>query len=372
MNKFFSDLNDEDFFSNKLTHIYLHNKITIKTINKLIEDVRNANNITNPKPILIHIACSGGSFVDGLRLLSVFKISKLPIATIIDNYSFSAATFLSVNSPYRIMTQQSFCLLHEYSVKGFINKKKKEIDYYLNSLDIYYNSVINMYLKKTKLKKSELIELLQHDYYLSYDFCYSKGIVDRVIFANTKTNTKMKIKPKIDINSILINSKNTQILFKCFCSFEEIDNTISNCNINNICLLYPIYNDCKKKTIKTSLDQDIYNIMNNYALIPRVQALQSALKIAIIDSPITLDKLLPLLYADKIFIYNYSYIICDYNYNDVYNKNINLIFNIMKSILKNKTKMKQSTINEINDKYFNISPKQAKEWGLCTDIIYTF
>ena len=47
------------------------------------------------------------------------------------------------------MTCYSYCLLHEYSVKGFINKKRKDIDNYLNSLDIYYHSVINMYLKKT-------------------------------------------------------------------------------------------------------------------------------------------------------------------------------------------------------------------------------
>ena len=124
MDNFFSNLTDTDFYSNKLYHIYFNSYIEDKTIDELIIKIKEANNIDNPKPILIHISSTGGKVVDGIRLLTIFKLSKVPIATMIDNYSCSAATFLSINSPYRVMNKYGYCLLHEYSINGMLNEKR--------------------------------------------------------------------------------------------------------------------------------------------------------------------------------------------------------------------------------------------------------
>ena len=62
MKNYFETLNDNDFFSNKLTHIYFNGNVDEKNVDNLINDIKNANKITeengviiNPKPILIHI-----------------------------------------------------------------------------------------------------------------------------------------------------------------------------------------------------------------------------------------------------------------------------------------------------------------------------
>jgi hypothetical protein len=62
MTEFFKNLTDNDFLSDKLTHIYFNDIVDDKSVNKLIEDIRNANKnieqngvIIKPKPILIHI-----------------------------------------------------------------------------------------------------------------------------------------------------------------------------------------------------------------------------------------------------------------------------------------------------------------------------
>jgi len=139
MDNYFSTLSDKDFYSDKLTHIYFNSKVEDKSIDELISNIKTAT-----KPILIHICSFGGNLTDGVRLLTVFKMSKVPIATIIDNYSCSAATFLSISSPYRVMNKYGFCLLHEYSISGFINKRR---DYFVNSLkeiDRYFNVIIDM------------------------------------------------------------------------------------------------------------------------------------------------------------------------------------------------------------------------------------
>ena len=81
MTDFFKNLNDNDFFSDKLTHIYFNGYVNDKSVDELIENIREASKIKeekgvviNPKPILIHINSNGGLVYDGLRFLSVFKI----------------------------------------------------------------------------------------------------------------------------------------------------------------------------------------------------------------------------------------------------------------------------------------------------------
>ena len=191
MTEFFKNLTDNDFLSDKLTHIYFNDIVDDKSVNKLIEDIRNANKnieqngvIIKPKPILIHINSKGGSVYDGMRFLSIFNISSVPIATMIDNYSFSAATFLSIHSPYRVMTKYSLCLLHYYSVTFYNKIKRERLFTELTELENYFSKIIDMYLKNTKIKKEELHDLLQHDLFINYKFCLEKGIVDRVIDFN--------------------------------------------------------------------------------------------------------------------------------------------------------------------------------------------
>lgn len=370
---FFSKLSDKDFYSDKLTHIYFNSKVEDKTIDQLINKIKDANSILNPKPILIHICSFGGSLIDGLRFLTIFKSSKVPIATIIDNYSCSAATFLSINSPYRIMNKYSYCLLHEYSINGNINTKR---DYFINKLktiEEYFNVIIDMYLKKTKFSKNELIELLQHNILLDYNFCLKKGIVDRVI--NISSNS-IKLS-NININDLLIDKNTNHLSITCDFNTSNIDLSIiksNNSNKKNPYLIHPNHNECDKNNINILSDRNILKVFN---IIPRIINIKS-LKIGIIDTPITIDNLLPLLFTNKIYMYKHTFIICNFIYFlntnnnlliDDNNKNIKTLMNIIKKILKNKTKMKISDINLINKKFMIINSTQAKKLGLCHEII---
>ena len=79
-------------------------------------------------------------------------------------------------------------------------------------------------------------------------------------------------------------------------------------------------------------------------------------------------------------MYNHSFIICNLLYfnhhinniliEDTF-KNYNTIFNQIKTILKQKTKMSLNEISNINKKYIIINPKEAIKLGLCHEIIYS-
>ena len=394
MTEYFNKLSDNDFFSDKLTHIYFNGKVEDKSVDKLIDDIREANKTKEdkgiqiiPKPILIHINSVGGSLYDGMRFLSVFKISSVPIATIIDNYSFSAATFLSIHSPYRVMTKNSFCLLHNYSYSGIIRLNREKLFSKLNEFETYFSNIIDMYLKKTNFKKEELNELLQHDLYLNYKYCLEKKIVDRII--DFEIPSKKKI--KMDIYDIIKDDKTINLnLLPCSNDNISLDKIIrkNNENSSNMFLIYPIHNVCDEDTLtkiykinpeKNSNDENMIDIFHALNLTNKIKAI-NGIKIAIIDVPISIDNILPLLYTNKIYIYNHSFIICNLLYfnhpvnniliEDTF-KNYNTIFNQIKTILKQKTKMTLKEISNINKKYVIIKPEEAVKLGLCHEIIYS-
>lgn len=399
MTDFFKNLNDNDFFSNKLTHIYFNSDVNDDSLDKLTDEIINANKTMNekgkkikPKPILIHINSLGGSVFHGLRFLSIFKLSSVPIATIIDNYSFSSATILSIKSPYRIMTKNSFCLLHHYSfnIPNFIKKFENLSN--IKQIELNWSNIIDMYLENTKFKKEELEEILQHDLLLNYKYCLEKGIVDRVI-----DYKHPEILIKDNINKILKNEKSIKIhLLPCSNNINNLDLIIRKNNelSKQIYIIYPRYDVCKEEYLKKDYiirnggnkelgQQLIHNSFTNiyyiFNLINRIKAIKNK-KIAIIDVPISIDELLPLLYTNKIYIYNHSHIVCNLLYfkNTNFNillddmlKNYITIFNNIKTILKQKTKMSLQEISDINKKYIIIHPKDAIKLGLCHEIIYS-
>ena len=378
----FKSMSDRDFFSNKLTHIYFNEEVCNKSIEKLIEKIEIANNevktasgaILNPKPILIHIASKGGDLDEGMALLSVFEFNKVPIATIIDNYACSAATFLSINSPYRLINNFGFCLIHEYSIEYYaknpIRYRKRELHNTIQESDAVFDNIINMYEKRTKMKRSEIVELVQHDLLLDANFCLKKGLVDRIIKIENKNKENLDIKK--DIYEIIKNPHNN-IKISCNNSIEDLDKILFQYNLTPV-IIYPRNSHCEDSKEHNKKIQD--NIFDTLNMIPRILRLKQP-TYAIINSPISIDDLLPMLYCDHIFIFDYAHIVNNILYfNTKYSlliddniKNTELIFNIITQILKEKTKMDDKTIKDIKNKFSLFNAEKCLKLGLCHSVI---
>ena len=377
----FQNMSDADFFSNKLNHIYFNKYVSDDSVNELIASIKEAHEdittisgaVLKPKPILIHISSYGGSLEAGMRLLSIFATSSIPIATIIDNYSCSAATFLSINSPYRLINNYGFCLIHGYTVS--INTRKKERDFkdLFKQYDTYFAKIIEMYLNRTKFKDDELKELLQHDLLLDANFCLEKGIVDRII--TMKKQTK-QLNKNIDILEILNNNNNT-IYISCNNSIKELDKILFQENLAPI-ILKAKQEICKEDKSGKKSDDDtlVTTFFETLNFIPRILHIKTPIY-AIIDGPISIDDLLPMLYCDHIYMFDYAFIIGNIlNFYDKTSlllsdniKNTELLFNIIDTILKENTKMTQQNIDDIKNKFTIINAKDCKKMGLCNTII---
>ena len=374
----FEKMSDSDFFSNKLTHIYFNKNVTECAVNELIASIKEAHKdittaagaVLKPKPILIHISSYGGSVIAGMRLLGIFASSSIPIATIIDNYSCSAATFLSINSHYRLINNYGFCLIHGYSISFKGMKKERDFKNILKEYDLYFAKIIEMYKNKTKFEDEELNELLQHDLLLDPNFCLKKGIVDRII---TIKKQKKNLNKNINIHDIL-NINNNTIYISCNNSIKELDKILFEENLAPI-ILKAKQEICSKNK-ELNEDTILTTFFETLNFIPRILNIKSPVY-AIIDGPISIDDLLPMLYCDHIFMFDYAYIIGNIlNFYDKTSlllsdniKNTELLFNIIDNILKENTKMSQENIDNIKHKFTIINSKECKKMGLCNTII---
>ncbi len=371
---FFDSLNDEDFYSDKLNHIYFNDEVNEENINKLINEVRNANltikdeknNVfISPKPICIHISSRGGKLYYASRFLTIFKESRVPICTLVDNYSASAATMLSVMSPYRVGTKYSFTLIHQYS--GVFYGKKETMENDIKITDEIYSNLINVYLKKTKFNKKELSIILLHDKWLDYKTCLDKKIYDRVIDVDKKRGSSSLNIPfdilikQTNLNNVYLNCENNN---------KEFDILLKSSEYTNPVIIY-------SKNINCYDDNGFY-YLNNLSLINRIKSLKVP-SYAIINTAISLDDLIPLLYCDKIYMFDNATVVLNmvnFKYNSILLAdviyNTELIINIIKNILIEKTKIPKEIIKDINNKLLILKPKECKKYKLCDEIIKLF
>ena len=377
--KFFEELSDEDFFSDKLTHIYFNTDVTESSVSILIKQIEEANldiinpttgAILKPKPILIHISSNGGSLTQGMRLLSVFALSSVPIATIVDNISASAATFLSINSHYRLINKYAFSLIHNYSLVGYYDDKINQLKNTIKVLDITFNQIIERYEKRTLLKREQLLKILEHDLLLNADICLKYGMVDRII--DIKPNKNKKFTTDLDV---ILNTKFNSIMVSCEKTTETIDKILFSNNLAPV-ILFPRRYSCTYYKNDSNPDKTSPSIIRTLNIIPRILCLKCPVY-AIIEGSISIDDLLPLLFCDHIYIFDYALIVSNilYYYNSTgffiedNLRNTHQIFKIIKTILKEKTNMPDKMIDDINKKFSFIDAKKAVELNICNSVI---
>jgi hypothetical protein len=168
-----------------------------------------------------------------------------------------------------------------------------------------------------------------------------------------------------------MSKPNNSIIISCHDPISELDKILFEDNLVPV-IIHPRINNCGKNKgvgIKTT----IFETLN---IIPRILSIKSP-TYAIIDSPISIDDLLPILYCDHIFMFDYAYIVSNILY--FYNKsslllndnikNTELIFNIVFTILKEKTNMTDEKIEDIKNKFTILNSEDAKKLGLCNTII---
>jgi ATP-dependent protease ClpP protease subunit len=169
-------------------HIYFYSSVSKDSILKLndliIEIKKNVleaqkkypTTIIESKPIYLHINSYGGSVFAAYTAIDIINNSSIPIYTIIEGASASAATLISVCGKKRYMCKNASMLIHQLS--SWMSGKMNELDDEYQNLEEMMNKIKKIYLENTKIKKNEIDELLKHDLWWDFDKSKKYGLFD--------------------------------------------------------------------------------------------------------------------------------------------------------------------------------------------------
>ena len=104
---------------------------------------------------------------------------SVDVHTIVEGGAASAATFISLAGNHRVMSKNSYILIHQLSsgYYGKYNEIKDEVE----NLDELMNMIKRIYNERSNVPSNKLDEILKHDLWFSSKKCLKYGLVDEVI-----------------------------------------------------------------------------------------------------------------------------------------------------------------------------------------------
>ena len=153
--------------------------ISLATAAQEAQGVGGAYNLGVVPAIKLHISSFGGSLVHGFAAADFIQRSPAPVITIVEGVTASAATLLSLSGHRRLITPNSTMLIHQLTAAawGKYSDLKEELD----NLTKMMNLLEAFYLKRTKLTKKVLKDLLKRDVVFTAKECIKAGLADFIL-----------------------------------------------------------------------------------------------------------------------------------------------------------------------------------------------
>jgi len=169
-------------------NVYFYGSIDSNSCKELVEVLLSLDNSSkmfsinfgiDPPPINLHIQSEGGSLMNAFYVIDVINNLDTPVYTYVDGYVASASSLISVMGKKRYMTQNSFIMIHQLS-SSLAEGKFDDLDDNMDNLNKFMDTIINIYLQKTKISSNDLKNILEHDLWMNSKECLEYGLVDEI------------------------------------------------------------------------------------------------------------------------------------------------------------------------------------------------
>ena len=132
-----------------------------------------------PPSIIIRINSEGGDVYAALAIIDTIKNCKVPVHTIIEGCSASAATMISTVATKRSIMENAHMLIHQMS-SGFWGKYA-EFEDEMQNQNRFMTTIKNIYRENTNLKGRTLDNCPSKDIWWPAETCLKNGLVDEII-----------------------------------------------------------------------------------------------------------------------------------------------------------------------------------------------
>jgi ATP-dependent protease ClpP protease subunit len=140
--------------------------------------LKNPTLTMQPKPIYLHINSYGGGVFAAFAAIDFIQQSEIPVHTIIEGASASAATLMSVVGKKRYIRPHASMLVHQLS--SWFGGKLSEIEDDYKNVTQMHDTIKEIYKKHTNLCETDLEEILKHDLWWKADKCMQTGLADEL------------------------------------------------------------------------------------------------------------------------------------------------------------------------------------------------
>lgn len=168
-------------------HVYFYSEVDRNSTYELIECLRQAERYClrlcyetkiESLPIYLHISSHGGCVDSAFNVVDHIQASRFPVYTVIEGYTASSGTIISVVGKKRFIRPHASMLIHQISSE-FWGKMLELEDQILNSKQVMLK-MKRLYKKTTNIPKRQLAALLKHDLMLNSKKCIELGLVDEI------------------------------------------------------------------------------------------------------------------------------------------------------------------------------------------------
>lgn len=159
---------------------------TVLELNRILMEVdiklQNTKNILGDcfdPTIHLHMKTDGGCIFSAITTMDMIPTLKSKVYTYVDGCVASAGTFISSAGHKRLISKNSYILIHQLSgdMYGKFSEMEDQMYNYVNLMKM----IKNVYKKNTKIPMKKLDELLSRDLWLSAEECLQYGIVDEIL-----------------------------------------------------------------------------------------------------------------------------------------------------------------------------------------------
>ena len=378
LSPFFEALPDAEFFGPSVQHVYLYGEVNNMALLALRRDIDEASKgrtvckltgtcvEVEPKPIVVHINSPGGGLDAGLSMMSIFHESRVDICACVDGISISAATFLSVIAPYRVMVSLGLSTIHAYS--SSIDGRRVDVMYDFESIENTFALIRDMYLERTRIPKGDMDVLLARDLYLTADKCLEYGLCDRVLkFHSTKANPSSLPEFSLALKKTNLN----HVRFSCaelgrwaLMTAKHLDALLDEGPSTKAIVIHADSLACLYDATSQAL-----------ATVTRMQAL-SVPTYGIIDTDVSLLNALPILVCKRRAMYAHAVVNIKMTYSVEWGAfigdivaNTGVVMTMIRQLLKKYTKLPPDMIEGIDRHMYRLGAKECLEYGLVDEII---
>jgi len=377
----------EDGPGSAVQHVYLYGYVTTDALRGLRRDIDAASVGTvdaasgaqlAPRPIVLHINSPGGSGTAGLSMMSVFNESRVPICACVDGISYSAATFVSILAPYRVMAPMATSLVHDYA--SLYAGKAEDLRFDVSEGDALTGHITAMYLRRTRIGAARLEELMGRDLMLDARSCLELGVCDRVLALGGAANGARAANgapSALPLSVVLRKTNLNHVRFECgavddfaLAAAQQLDRMLG--------AAASAPGTLKAVVLHADVTSCLSSVTDHVAaLAARVQALSAAtLTYGIIDTQLDVVNLLPILLCRRRIMYRHASVRVHLLYSKAGGwmlrdaiENTRMQLDLVRAMLRARTRLPPELVDGIDRRRVLLTAEDCLRWGVVDELV---